>query len=155
MRPYGPTVLRLCLGALFIAHGVEQLFRVWGGGLGPLSETVASFGLRPVYPIAAAVAAAELAAGVLLVLGAYTLWITLTAAGARGALFYKAYIATGLLSTSPSRPLRDEVELAVLVIGVLITLAITGPGAFSLDERRAHTAERAAAGRARLRAGKG
>jgi len=150
MRPYGPAVLRLCVGVLFIAHGAEKLFRVWGGSLGPLSETVARFGLTPVYPIAAAISAGELAAGALLVAGGYTLWITLAVLAARTAVFYKAYIATGVFGAPPNRPLRDELELSVLIIGALVTLAITGPGAFSLDERRTRSAEREAAGRTRL-----
>jgi hypothetical protein len=40
------------------------------------------------------------------------------------------------------------------LIGALVSLMLTGPGAFSFDGRRARSAEAEAAGRARLRAGK-
>ena len=31
MRPYGLTMLRWCVGAVFLAHGAQKLFGMWGG----------------------------------------------------------------------------------------------------------------------------
>ena len=45
-------------------------------------------------------------------------------------------------------------EFNLTLIGVLVSLSLTGPGAFSIDGRRARSAESEAYGRARLRAGK-
>ena len=44
-------------------------------------------------------------------------------------------------------------EFNLALIGALVALMLTGPGALSLDGRRARSAEARAYGRARLRAG--
>lgn len=153
MRAYGPTVLRVFLAAVFIAHGVQKLFGVWGGGL---SDTVAALGrlhLPAAYPIAVGMAAGELACGILLLLGLFTLWATLALMAGEAASFYVAYIASRVFMPS-ARMARLEFELSLLLIGALLSLLLTGSGALSLEETRHRSAERAAAGRARMRSGK-
>lgn len=153
MRAYGPTVLRVFLAAVFIAHGVQKLFGVWGGGL---SDTVAVLGRMHVpaaYPIAVGMAAGELACGILLLLGLFTLWATLALMAGEAASFYVAYIASRVFMPS-ARMARLEFELSLLLIGALLSLLLTGSGALSLEETRHRSAERAAAGRARMRSGK-
>jgi putative oxidoreductase len=155
MKSYGPLVLRLFVGTLFMAHGVEHLFGLFGGGLEPLTLSLASIGARPAYLLAAAAAALQLAGGILLMLGALTPWVPLVFAVLKAGVLYKFHIATGALTTQPVIEGRDQLELSILLIGALVTLTLTGPGAFSLDDRRARHQERAAAGRARVRAGNG
>ena len=73
MQPYGPAVLRLSIGLVFVAHGAQKLFGVWGGG-GP-SGTAAFFaqlGLTPALPLALLVGLLELGGGLLLMAGAFT-----------------------------------------------------------------------------------
>jgi putative oxidoreductase len=60
MDHFGPTVLRVVVGATFVAHGAQKLFGSWGGG--GLAGTAASFdslGLSPGYPLAVAVGLTE------------------------------------------------------------------------------------------------
>ena len=71
MQPYGPAVLRLAIGAVFVAHGAQKLFGVWGGG--GLAGTAAFFGqlgLTPAYPLAVLVGLVEFAGGLMLIAGA-------------------------------------------------------------------------------------
>jgi putative oxidoreductase len=153
MRAYGPTVLRLFLAAVFIAHGVEKLFGVRGGSLAGTEAMVSALHLPAAYPLAVAAAAGELACGILLLVGAFTLWAALVLLAARLVVFYQLYTASRLLM--PSEPVGGtDVELSWLLIGALIALLLGGPGALSLDGQRVRSAERDAAARARLRAGK-
>ena len=150
MRAYGPTVLRLCVGTLLAAHGIEQLFGIRGAGLTFTSNVIASFGGKPAYPLALAAACGEFAAGCLLVAGAFTLWVALLLVVFHSAVFYKAFIVThAYAATDPAT--RATVELSLLLIGALLALALTGPGAFSMDERKARPVQRDFGARARLR----
>lgn len=153
MRAYGPTVLRVFLAAIFMVHGAEQLFGVWGGRL---AETVAVLGRMHVpaaYPIAVGLAAGELACGILLLLGAFTLWATLALIAGEAASFYFGYVSNRVFMPS-ARVGRLEFELSLLLLGALLSLLLMGSGALSLEDKRTRSAERAAAGRARIRSGK-
>lgn len=150
MRAYGPTLLRLCLGTLLVVYGVEQLFGVRGGGLAYASGIIGAFGGKPVHPLAIAAAVGELLAGGLLLAGAFTTIVALLLVVVRSAALYQSFIVTHAYAAA-DRTVRTEFELSLLLIGALLALAIMGPGARSFDERKVRTAERAAAGRARLR----
>lgn len=148
MQPYGLVVLRLAVGAVFVAHGAQKLFGIWGGG--GLSGTAAFFsqlGLAPAFPLAVVVAVVEFAGGLLLIAGALTFVAALVLAGDMAVALWKVHLASGFFLPAGS-------EFAVTLIGALIALMLTGPGAFSIDGWRARSAEAEAYGRARLRAGK-
>ena len=120
---YGPTVLRLALAAIFIANGTT-LLNVWGDG-----ATLGAFAISA--------AVIQLVGGILLVLG----WLTVPAALA-------LTILTAVSAWMVSLATWDK-NLAIL--GGLICLMLTGPGAHSIDRSRAESEASRAAGRARLR----
>src|SRR3954470_20084532 len=66
-------VLRVVVGLLFAAHGAQKLFGSFGGhGLAGTAGFFDSIGMKPGRRNATAAGAAELSAGVLLVLGLLT-----------------------------------------------------------------------------------
>ena len=156
MQPYGPAVLRLAVGAVFIAHGAQKLFGIWGGA-GP-AGTAAYFthlGLTPAYPLALLVGVVELIGGLMLVAGAFTLVAALALSIKMGVAVWKAHFASGFFLNWAIIPnVAHGYEFHLVVIAALVALMLTGAGAFSIDRRRASYAESEAAGRARLRAGK-
>lgn len=155
MQPYGPAVLRLSIGLVFVAHGAQKLFGVWGGG-GP-SGTAAFFaqlGLTPALPLALLVGLLELGGGILLIAGAFTAAAALALAVSMSVATWKVHLANGFFLNWAIAPGRGHgIEFSLALIGALVALALTGPGAFSVDARRARSAEARAYGRARLRAG--
>jgi uncharacterized membrane protein YphA (DoxX/SURF4 family) len=153
MRAYGPTVLRVFVAGVFIAHGVEQLFGVRGGGLADTVATLTRMHVPAAYPFAVGIAAGELASGILLLLGAFTLWATLALMAGEAVNFYQAYVATRVFMPA-ARAARSEFELSLLLLGALLSLLLMGSGALSLEEQRSGSAARSAAGRARIRSGK-
>ena len=74
LQPFGPPILRLALGAVFVAHGAQKVFGLWGGtGLSGTAAFFSELGLTPAYPLALLVGLVELAGGLLLAAGAFTL----------------------------------------------------------------------------------
>jgi uncharacterized membrane protein YphA (DoxX/SURF4 family) len=68
-------------------------------------------------------------------------------------VFCQAYVSGGS-ALVPAGQARSGFELSLLIIGALLAILLSGPGALSLDDRRLQSAEREAAARARIRAGK-
>ena len=156
MQPFGPAVLRLAMGVIFLAHGAQKLLGIWGGS-GP--DGTATFfdqiGVAPAYPMALLVGLIELSGGILLIAGAFTLLASLVLIANMLVAVWKVHLAQGFFlnwSAAPGAGFGYEFNLAL--IAALVSLMLTGPGAFSFDGHRASAAEAAAAGRARIRAGK-
>lgn len=147
MQPYGPVVLRLAVGAVFVAHGAQKLFGVWGGGgLAGTAGFFTQLGLTPAFPLAILVAVVEFVGGLMLIAGALTLFAALALAIDMAVAIWKVHLANGFF-------LPGGYEFGLTLIGALVALMLTGPGAFSVDGRRARSVEAEAYGRARLRAG--
>lgn len=148
MYPYGPAVLRLAVGTIFIAHGAQKLFGIWGGpGLSGTAAFFGQLGLGPGLPLALLVGIVEFGGGLMLIAGALTLVAALALSVNMGVAIWKVHLPGGFF-------LPASYEYNVVLLGALISLMLTGPGAFSIDRWRARSAEAEAYGRARLRAGK-
>jgi putative oxidoreductase len=154
----GLLVLRLALAAVFVAHGGHKLFGLFGGpGIGPggLSTTAAYFaslGLNPSFLLAVAEALLELVGGVLLIVGFLTRWVSIALALAMGVAIWKVHFSWGFFLNWMAEPGRGNgVEYALVIIAELICLALAGAGDASIDGVNQRSADREAAGRARLR----
>ncbi len=135
MQAYGPTVLRVFLAAVFIAHAIEKLFGVWGGRLAETVAALTRMHVPAAYPVAVAIAAGELACGILLLVGAFTLWATIALLAGEAARVYQTHAATASIVPAARMP-RLELELSMVLIGGLIALLLMGSGAASLDRTR-------------------
>jgi putative oxidoreductase len=149
MRPYGPAALRMCVGAVFLAHGLQKLFGLWGGqGIDGTTALLASWGLSQPHVLAILAGAAELGGGALLIIGGLTRWVALALLVEVGVAIWKVNYLNGFFLTSAAGP---GVEYRLLLVGALLCLSLTGPGALSVDEWRNSSAEAMRAGRARAR----
>lgn len=124
----GLLIGRVVFGALFAAHGLQKLcgwFRGYGlDGTGAFFE---GLGFRPGRAFAATAGLTECACGALLVLG---LAMPVAAAGIMAVMLVAivtVHRMNGLLATS------NGVELPTLYTTAAVSLALTGPGIYSLD----------------------
>jgi putative oxidoreductase len=124
----GLLIARLILGTLIAAHGSQKLFGWLGGyGLAGTGGFFEQLGFRPGRTFAAAASVSEIAAGVLLVLGflgpigpALLLSVMIVAA-------VSVHWTHGLFAAT------NGIEVPLLYATGGLTLALTGPGAYSLD----------------------
>jgi len=155
MQAWGPVVLRLAVGVVFIAHGAQKLFGFGGGG-GP-SDTAAFFaqlGLTPAYPLALVVGLVEFLCGLLLVGGAFTGVSAALLTATMVVAVWKVHAPNGFFLNWTNAPGQGHgYEFHLVLLGALAALILSGPGALSVDARRLRSAESLAAGRARLRQG--
>jgi putative oxidoreductase len=149
MRAYGPAVLRLCVGAVFLAHGAQKLFGLWGGpGLSGTTTFFTNLGLPAPYPLALLVAVTEFAGGALLILGGLTRWVALALAIDMAVAIWKVHYTHGFFLNSRG---GQGVEFTLILLAAMLCLMLTGPGALSWDDWRDSSAEALRAGRARAR----
>jgi putative oxidoreductase len=141
MRPYGPLVLRLALGAVFVAHGAQKLFGVWGGG-GP-TGTAAFFqaqGLSPALLLALLVGLVETAGGLLIMAGAYSAPAAAALAVIQAVAIWKVHRPHGFFLNWTGAPgVGHGFEFNVVLVAGLVCLMLTGPGALAVDIRRLRT----------------
>jgi putative oxidoreductase len=132
----GLLILRIAVGAILIAHGLQKAFGLWGGpGLDGWEESLATMGFQYADILTYLTTGGQIAAGVLLVLGLFT------PVAAAGAL---AYLVTGLLAEAMAAHeaarlsdfLTDGHEYKVFLVCAVAALTLTGPGRYGFDAGR-------------------
>ena len=132
----GLFVLRLALGVVFIAHGLQKAFGWWGGpGLDGFRTTLTEAGYQNAGVLTYVAAGAQIAAGVLLVLGLFT---PMAAAGAL------AFLVNSVLVTFDSQQRKgslfvfgpDGAEYLLALTAVAVAIILAGPGRYGFDGGR-------------------
>jgi putative oxidoreductase len=116
--------LRVVIGVTFVVHGWQKLAMMG------LPATAAFFdGLGVPAPLlsAAMVTAVELVGGVALILGFLSRWVAVPLALDMLAALLLFHLPRGFFASA------GGVELALLLLVALVTLALTGSGALALD----------------------
>jgi len=118
------NLLRIIAGFLFLQHGAQKLFGIWGREA-PV-ELASLLGLAAVL---------EFFGGILVLLGAFTRPVAFVLAGQMAVTYWMAH---GVKSFSPLEfnsfwPIVNRGELAVLYCFVFLLLWTHGGGSFSLD----------------------
>lgn len=136
----GLLILRVGLGAVLVAHGLQKLFGWWGGqGLTGFKNSLSDIGYQHADVLTYVAAGGEIAAGVLLVLGLFT---PLAAAGAL------AYLINGTLAGMSEQhkaqhtsgffpfflPEGHEYEITLIIMAAAVILV--GPGRYGFDAGR-------------------
>jgi putative oxidoreductase len=125
---YGITVLRILVGIIFMAHGSQKLFGMFGGyGLEGTGQYMASLGLNPGYLMALLSGSAEFFGGLALFLGllvrpaAVVLIVMLVVA------ILSVHIHNGLFMAN------NGYEFGLALLGAAVAVLFEGAGRISLD----------------------
>jgi putative oxidoreductase len=115
------ALFRIVFGFLFLFHGLQKLFGMFGGVGGQAVPLGSIFGAAGVI---------ELVCSVLIMLGLFTRIAAFIASGEMAAAYFIAHFPMGLV------PLQNGGELAVLYCFAFLYIATRGPGMCSLDGLR-------------------
>ena len=124
LAPATHALLRIGAGLLFMQHGLQKLFGLFGGFGGTPGATaplISQMGLAGVL---------ETFGGLLLVLGLFTRPVAFVLAGEMLLAFFQAHFPRG------GWPIQNGGELVLLFMIIFLFLAANGAGPASLDARR-------------------
>lgn len=131
----GLLVLRVAVGVVFIAHGLQKAFGWWGGpGLQGFRETLTEAGYQHADLLTYLAAGAQIGSGVLLVLGLFT------PVAAAVAL---AFLVNSVLATFTAQResgglfvFGSAAEYLLVLVAAAATIILAGPGRYGFDGGR-------------------
>jgi putative oxidoreductase len=128
MTSAGLLILRVVLGLIIGGHGAQKLFGWIGGhGLKATTEWIESMGMKPAWFWALMAGLTEFGGGLLLVLGLLNPLGPLAVIAAMLVAVVAVHWPKGLWA------MKGGGELPLTNLVAALALALTGPGAYSLD----------------------
>lgn len=125
---YGLSVIRVLVGIIFIAHGAQKLFGLFGGyGLEGTGQWMESIGLAPGYVMALLSGSAEFFGGVALVIGLLVRPAALALAFTLVVAIFSVHINNGLFMSN------NGYEFGLALLAGTVAVLIEGAGRLSLD----------------------
>ncbi len=112
---YAYAALRIVTGFLFMFHGLQKLFGMYGGQVQAMGT----------LPWVAGVI--ELAGGILVMVGLFTPIVAFICSGEMAAAYFMVHQPQGLW------PIQNQGELAALYCFMFLYIAARGAGPFSVD----------------------
>ena len=130
----GLLFLRLPLGVIFIAHGSQKLFGLFGGQ--GVSATMKAFeehmGIPPLLTMLAMIA--EFGGGIGVLTGCLTRISALAIAVVMGVAIYKVHWVHGFFLNGACQPGRGHgIEFNIALLGLALALVCSGGGKWAID----------------------
>jgi len=119
MKPYSAqlyAVMRILFGLLFMSHGMQKLFGLYGGVPADAPPFVV-YGAGTI----------EFVTGALVAIGFFTRWAAFLASGTMAVAYWMAH------GTKAFHPLMNQGELAILYCFAFLFISAHGAGIWSAD----------------------
>jgi putative oxidoreductase len=120
---WGPTILRVVVGAIFVFHGWQKL----SGGISGVGGFFGSLGVPAPMFFAYVVTWVELLGGIALILGFLSSLATFLLAIDMVAATFLVHLPKGFYASGG--------ELVLLLLAAVVTLGLVGPGRWALDDK--------------------
>jgi putative oxidoreductase len=115
------NLLRIVIGSLFMPHGAQKLFGLFGGFGGQPGATA------PLFSILGLGGVLEFFGGLAILLGLFTRPVAFVLSGQMAFAYFMAHAPRGFW------PIQNQGELGALYAFVFLFLAAAGGGRFSID----------------------
>jgi putative oxidoreductase len=115
LEGYAYAALRIVSGLLFLFHGLQKVFGMYGGSV------------QPVGSLPWIAGAIEIGGGILVLVGLFTSLAAFVCSGEMAAAYFMAHFPKGFW------PIENQGELAALYCFVFLYIAARGGGPLSLD----------------------
>jgi putative oxidoreductase len=112
---YFQSLLRIVAGFLFLCHGAQKIFGVFGGHKAPMVSLPGLAGIL------------ELFGGALIIVGLFTRPVALVLCGEMAFAYFTMHAKHGAI------PIVNQGELAVLYCFLFLWMTFAGPGPLSVD----------------------
>jgi putative oxidoreductase len=112
------AAMRVVLALIYMAHGFQKVFGMFGGHTMPLHSLLGVAGVL------------ELVLGGLIALGLFTSWAAFIASGEMAVAYFRAHAPRG------QWPIENGGELAVVLCFAFLYIASQGAGRLSVDAAR-------------------
>jgi putative oxidoreductase len=127
---WAPLPARIALGLIFVAHGSQKLFGAFGGyGLGGTAQFLGGMGFRPAMFWAVLLGFTEFFGGLGVLVGLLTRLASIGIAVAMIVAVATVHARNGFF-LQPNKP---GFEFNLALIGICISLILSGAGRLSLD----------------------
>lgn len=125
---WSPLTLRIPVGIIFVAHGAQKLFGLFGGyGLEGTGQWMESIGLAPGYLMALLAGGAEFLGGLALLLGLLVRPASALLAATMLVAIFSVHFSKGLFMSN------NGYEYALALLAVSVSLLFSGAGKLSVD----------------------
>ncbi len=132
----GLLILRLALGGIMIAHGVDKVLSPEGvKGFADVVASLALPGNLPAYPLAVAVITTEIGGGVLVVLGLFARLAALAIIVEMAVAVWKVHWVNGFwlaMQAGQDGRIHNGFEYNVAIISMALCILFAGAGCASL-----------------------
>ena len=130
MKGWGSIPLRIGVGMLFVAHGLQKTFGLFGGaGIEGFSKFLSGLGFAPSIFWAYVAGYTELLGGLCILAGAYTKIASSLLCILMVVATLKVHLAKGFFMG------QGGFEYNFLILCSLVSLFITGPGKYSIIKK--------------------
>lgn len=129
LADYAYPLIRIATGLIFVPHGAQKLFGLWGGSIAGTAAVFSKLGIEPAVPLTWYIALLEFFGGLALALGLFTRPLAMLFAGFMAVAVFHVHMSNGFFWT------KGGFEYPLLLLVLSIAIAIRGGGKFSLDRR--------------------
>jgi putative oxidoreductase len=119
--PHAYAIMRIVVGVIFLCHGLQKVFGLFGGVNGATAPLLSMLGIAGLI---------ELITGILIAIGFATGTAAFVASGEMAFAYFMGHFPTGFW------PIQNGGELAVFYCFVFLYMATQGSGQWSVDRAR-------------------